>query len=102
MRRHDEFIALGARVLALNQEDDSEEETLQLAERLGEIPFELATDLGRARTQRYERVTTYLLDREGRVLEIFPTHPEVWMPWDAVLERIARERATRGEQAQRR
>ena len=83
-------------MLALDQEDESLDETLSLVERLGEIPFELATDLGRARTERYERVTTYLLDREGRVLEIFPTHPEVWMPWDAVLERIERERAANG------
>jgi hypothetical protein len=83
-------------VLALDQEDDSLDRTLALVERLGEIPFELATDLGRVRTQRYERVTTYLLDREGRVLEIFPSHPEAWMPWDAVLERIERERAVNG------
>lgn len=94
MQRYHEFDALGARVLALDQEDESLEGTLQLVDRLGEIPFDLVTDVGRKATPRYDRVTTYLLDREGRVLEIFPSHPQVWMPWDAVLQRIELERAT--------
>jgi hypothetical protein len=45
-------------------------------------------DFRREQTRRYDRLTTYLVDAKGRVLEIFPTHRRMWMPWDAVLHRI--------------
>lgn len=54
----------------------------------GELPFDLGTDVRREQTAAYDRVTTYLLDPEGRVLEIFPAHRRLWLPWDAVLHRI--------------
>jgi hypothetical protein len=95
VERFGEFEERGARVLALDQEDESVDGLWDLLERLGEIPFELATDVGRAGAPRLDRITTYLLDRSGRVIEIFPSHPLVWMPWDAVLQRIDLERRSR-------
>ena len=87
-RRYESFAERQTRVLAVDQEDASLDGLLQLTERIGELPFDVTTDLDRRATARYERVTTYLLDRNGVVLEIFPSHPGVWMPWDAVLQRI--------------
>jgi hypothetical protein len=73
----------------IGQEDESLDMLWKLMDALeGEVPFELATDLRGEQTPRYDRVTTYLLDGDGRVLEIFPAHRRMWMPWDAVLHRI--------------
>lgn len=38
----------------------------------GELPFQLAFDLGGQATGPYDRVTAYLIDREGIVRQIYP------------------------------
>ena len=87
--RYAEFSAREAEVVAVTQEDDSEDMTWSLLDALdGDVPFELVADHGRQSTERWERVTTYLLGPERRVLEIFPAHRDMWFPWDAVLNRI--------------
>jgi len=87
--RHAEFEERDARAVMIGQEDESLDMFWTLVDGLeGDVPFDLATDLHRARTRRYDRITTYLLDANGRVLEIFPVHRRLWMPWDAVLFRI--------------
>ena len=87
--RYSEFEARGARVVVVNQEDAGEESRWKMLEALGgDPPFVPASDVDRRATPRFERVTTYLLDPEGRVVEIFPAHRRVWMPWDAVLNRL--------------
>ena len=73
----------------VGQEDENMDMFWTLLDALeGNVPFEIATDLRREETPRYNRLTTYLLDADGRVLEIFPAHRRMWMPWDAVLQRI--------------
>lgn len=87
--RFEEFRERGVSVLAVAQEDESMDMMWTMLDALGgEVPFELATDLRRGATARYDRLTTYLLDASGRVLEIFPVHQRMWLPWDAVLERV--------------
>lgn len=77
------------RAVMIGQEDESLDMLWDLMDALeGEVPFDLATDLRREQTTRYDRVNTYLLDQGGRVLEIFPAHRRMWLPWDAVLQRI--------------
>lgn len=95
--RFDEFSERGVTVVAIAQEDESMDMMWTMLDALGgEVPFELATDLRRAATPRYDRLTTYLLDPAGSVLEIFPVHQRMWLPWDAVLERVDELEASRG------
>jgi len=87
--RYDEFRGRGVTVVAVSQEDQGEDMLWTMYEALGaDVPFTLASDVGRRSTGRFDRVTTYLIDASGRVVEIFPAHRQVWMPWDAVLHRI--------------
>jgi peroxiredoxin len=88
-KRYSEFEDRGVEVVVVNQEDAGEESRMNMLEALGgDPPFVLASDVDRQSTPRFERVTTYILDPEGRVVEIFPAHRRVWMPWDAVLNRL--------------
>lgn len=87
--QHDAFRRRGVGVLAIDQEGTGEEDLWRLVEALdGDVPFHLAIDPGRRASARFERVTTYLLDAEGLVVEVFPVHRRVWMPWEAVLARV--------------
>ncbi len=61
----------------------------------GAPPFPLMTDLSREQTTDYERITTYLLDEDGEVVQIFPTHRDVFPPWEVVLEEMDRRELER-------
>ena len=47
--------------------------------------FEIGADLGHRQTRRYHRTTTYLLDGDGVVREVFPMTVRQRAPWTAVL-----------------
>jgi peroxiredoxin len=88
-RRYEEFEERGATVVAITQEDSGRDMMWDLVDALdGDLPFRLGSDPGRAATTRYDRIATYLLDETGEVLEVFPVHRRMYMPWDAVLSRL--------------
>lgn len=86
--------------MAVAQEDETLEEHGELPAALGRetpVPFDIVADLGGERTQRWDRITTYLIDRDGIVRQVFPTMIRQRPSWKAILREVdvlnaARER----------
>lgn len=77
--------------MAVAQEDETLEEHAGLPRTLGErapVPFDVVADLGREKTQRWDRITTYLIDRDGIVRQVFPTMIRQRPSWTAILREI--------------
>ncbi|MCB9858743.1 MAG: hypothetical protein H6818_23945 [Phycisphaerales bacterium] len=51
-------------------------------------PFDIVADLEREKTVRFDRTTTYLIDKSGVVREIFPATVRMRPDWRAVLNKI--------------
>ena len=65
---YEEMRKRGTTVIAVAQEDtDLESHAKFLRHFEPSAPFEIVADLGREQTTRYDRTTTYLIDRSGRV-----------------------------------
>lgn len=91
----DEFERRGATVVAIAQEDTDLEQHARLPAALGaDLPFEVVADLNRERTARYDRTTTYLLDSEGVVRQVFPQMIHHRATWRAVLHEMDRQGLT--------
>ncbi len=59
--------------MAISQEDDELAAAEGMAAKLGgDLPFEMGFDLERRVTTAYDRVTAYLIDRDGIVQQIYP------------------------------
>ena len=50
--------------------------------------FDAAVDVGRKATRAYDRTTAYLIDKQGKVREIFPMLVRFRATWDAILTEI--------------
>lgn len=86
---YDEFEKRDTVVIAIAQEDkDLKSHGRILSSFGGKTPFEVVADLGRERTRRYDRTTSYLIDKHGVVREIFPALIHMRPTWKAVLNRI--------------
>ena len=90
---HDEFEARNTVVIAIAQEDKDLESHGKILARLGEPSFELAADLDRQGTARYERTAVYYIDRTGVVRQVFPGTIRRRPSWNAVLNEIDRLQA---------
>jgi len=92
----DEFDRRGARVVAIAQEDTDLEQHARLPAALGDdLPFEIVADLNRERTAPYDRTTTYLLDADGVVRQVFPQMIHHRATWRAILREMDRQGLTR-------
>ena len=74
---YDEVEALDSVVIAIAQEDRDLESHGKFHKHFKPEPrFELCADFQRNDTKRYERTSTYLIDKQGVVRQIFlPRHP---------------------------
>jgi hypothetical protein len=70
------------------QEDETLEQHAALPRGLGELPFDVVADLNRAETQAWDRVTAYLIDRDGVVRQIFPMTLRQRPSWKAILREV--------------
>ena len=79
-------------MVALSQEDKSLDVYDAFLARFGDggPPFELVCDLDRGVTGRWDRTTAYLIDRRGRVREIFPMIIHARPSWDIILREVER------------
>ena len=59
------------------------EDTLQFAPE-----FPMVVDLDQQQTKQYDRVTVYLIDKQGFVAQIFDGMLHGRPPWDAVLAEV--------------
>ncbi len=93
---YDEVESRGAVVIAIAQEDtDGESHAKFLRHFEGGPRFELVYDVGREQTARYERTSTYLIDRDGIVRQEFPSmirHRPDWTSVLGELDRVQRKR----------
>ncbi len=84
---YDEFKALDIAVIAVAQEDKDLETHGQFHQRFKPEPrFEIAADLERRGTERYGRTTSYLIDKQGIVRQVFPQTLHFRADWEAILE----------------
>jgi len=78
-------------VIAVAQEDRDLESHAKFLERFpAPPPFDIVAYLGRAATKRYDRTTTYLIDRDGIIRQVFPQTVRERASWEAVLGEIER------------
>lgn len=85
----DQFEKRDTVVIAIAQEDKDLKSHGQFLSRFGsDRPFDIVADIGRKLTKKYDRVTTYLIDKEGIVRQIFPAMIHMRPSWQAVLNEI--------------
>lgn len=78
-------------VIAVAQEDKDLESHARMRANLKPEPrFELVADIDRAKTGAYKRTTTYLIDANGVVRQVFPHTLRSRGSWDAVLSELDR------------
>jgi len=88
---YDEFEERGVTVIALSQEDTDLEKFGQIAAKVpGDLRFELVADLDRAKTDRYDRLTTYVIDADGVVRQVVPQMIRRRVDWRAILSELDR------------
>ncbi len=77
--------------IAIAQEDKDLESHGRFLGRFKEPPpFEIVADVDRGVTTGYDRATTYLIDKEGVVRQVFPQMVTKRVQWDAVLREAER------------
>ena len=77
--------------MAVAQEDETLAEHAGLPRALGErapVPFDIVADLGGERTRRWDPITTYLIDRDGIVRQVFPTMIRQRPSWTAIVREV--------------
>lgn len=90
-KSYDEFEARDAVVIAVAQEDvDLEKHGNILTKFGGEPKFQIGADIGREETKKYDRTTAYLIDKEGRVRQVFPMLIHHRPSWKAILNEMDR------------
>ena len=62
--------------------------------------FEIVADLGRAETPAWDRVTSYLIDEQGLVREIFPMIIHGRANWPAILREVEQLHASQEKKAE--
>jgi peroxiredoxin len=89
-KTYDEFDKRDTVVIAISQEDKDLTSARKFLKAFkGKTPlFDIVADLDREKTRRFDRTTSYLIDKNGKVREIFPAMVHMRPDWRAVLNRI--------------
>jgi alkyl hydroperoxide reductase subunit AhpC len=88
---YDEFEKRNIAVIAVAQEDKDLESHAKFLQHFKPEPrFEIVADLNRSKSSRYGRTTTYLIDGEGTVRQVFPNTIHNRASWKAVLDGSSR------------
>ena len=90
-KQYDAFEARNVHVIGIAQEDPDLAAHAKILSRFDPPPrFDLVADLERAGTSRYRRTSTYLVDADGFVRQIFPNVVRHRADWGAILAEIDR------------
>lgn len=89
-KQYDDFTDRDTVAIAISQEDKDLASHSKFLKAFGSDgpPFKILADLERAKTTQLDRATTYLIDKSGKVVEIFPATVTKRPNWDVVLGRI--------------
>ena len=88
---YDEFEKRDTVVIAVAQEDKDLESHGKFRKNFKPEPrFEIVADLDRAKTKKYDRTTSYLIDKDGVVRQIFPALIHQRASWQGILHEIDR------------
>lgn len=84
-----EFTKRDTVVIAVAQEDkDLKTHARFLDNFQGDPPFDIVADLKGRTLPKYDRTTSYLIDKQGVIREIFPSPIHMRPHWQTVLNRI--------------
>jgi peroxiredoxin len=84
-----EFDKRETMVIAIAQEDTDLPSHGKLVKRFQPQPkFKIAADVDGKTLAHYDRTTAYLIDKNGKIREIFPMPIHVRPRWEAILSRI--------------
>jgi peroxiredoxin len=89
---YDEFQKRDTVVIAIAQEDKDLQSHGGFLKHFGDAGprFAIACDVNREKTKAWDRVTTYLIDKQGVVRQVFPAMIRMRPSWHAVLNEIDR------------
>lgn len=89
---YDDLEAMDTIAIAISQEDTTLEDHGQMAARaLDSAPrFPLVADLSHEHAPEYDRTTAYLIDKQGKVRQIFPMIIHARPSWEIVLKEVDR------------
>lgn len=91
---YDEFEQRDAIVIAVSQEDKDLASAAKFLDHFdGKPKFQIVADIGRKATPRYDHTTTYVIDKDGKVRQIFPGIVHARANWLAVLDEVQLIRA---------
>lgn len=86
----DEFSKRDTAVIAISNEDTSEEDFLKIFKDLGRAPsIKVGGDIG-YRHRAFDRTHIYYVDKQGVVQQVFPMEIYRRAPWWAILNEIDR------------
>ncbi len=86
---YDEFEKHDTVVIAIAQEDNDLKSHAKFLKHFDPQPrFDIVADLDRQATQRYDRTTAYLIDKQGVVRQIFPMLIHHRGSWRALLHEV--------------
>ena len=78
-------------VIAVAQEDKDLKSHGKMYNRFKPAPwFDIVADIDRAQTKAYKRTTAYLIDKKGKVRQVFPMLIHNRPSWRAILNEIDR------------
>lgn len=84
-----EFEALDTVAIAVAQEDEDLKSHGKMLKSFDPpAPFMVVADIDRQVTQRYDRTTAYLIDKQGTVRQVFPMMIHYRSSWHAVLKEV--------------
>lgn len=87
-----EFQDRDTEIMAIANEDTSEEDFVKIFPKLGRKPYSIHVggDIGYDQTRAYDRVHLYYINKQGIVDQVFPMEIYSRAPWWAILNEIDR------------
>lgn len=89
-KQFDEITNRNTVVIAVAQEDTDLKDHGKFKPVKDGMPFAIVADLNREQTPMLDRTTTYLIDKEGTVRQIFPATAYVRPDWSVVFHEMDR------------
>lgn len=88
---YEEFSQRNTVVIAVAQEDTDLKSHAKFLKLFNPEPrFEIGADIDRAETAAYDRTTTYLIEKDGTVRQVFPQLIHYRANWEAILNEMDR------------